>query len=204
MPSGLSVCPAGSPQCVLGLCWKVLKAPTSKMRELGECQVFFMPFPHGLSQDFSLRYTKDRKVIIGVTVHLGMLCLFSSKKCPPCTAPTLPRCLDSGISFGNKLFYFLEEEVDWEGSQHSCLSHQAHLATIDTREELHFLLHYGNFKEYWVGLQREGSRPWKWLNDSLFSSAETLSVEISPFAEVKANDCTKPKSIKKAPLGSRW
>uniref|UniRef100_A0A8C5UG64 C-type lectin domain-containing protein n=1 Tax=Malurus cyaneus samueli TaxID=2593467 RepID=A0A8C5UG64_9PASS len=109
-------------------------------------------------------------ILFRIMSHLGMLCLFSSKKCPPCTAPTLPRCLDSGISFGNKLFYFLEEEVDWEGSQHSCLSHQAHLATIDTREELHFLLHYGNFKEYWVGLQREGSRPWKWLNDSLFSA----------------------------------
>lgn len=67
-----------------------------------------------------------------------MLCLFSAKKHPPCTAPTLPapNCLESGIGFRNKCFYFLEEEVDWEGSQHSCLSRQAQLATIDTKEEL--------------------------------------------------------------------
>ncbi|NXE02536.1 CLC2D protein, partial [Chaetorhynchus papuensis] len=163
-----------------------------------------MPFPHGLSQDFSLRCTKDRKVTTGVTVltvvllltvtiivlagewlrvqeppqsllpgetpsmsHLGM---FSAKKHAPCTTPTLPGCLESGIGFGDKCFYFLEEEVDWEGSQRSCLSHQAHLATIDTREELHFLLRYGNFMEYWVGLRREGSGPWKWLNGSLFNA----------------------------------
>ncbi|NXK70418.1 CLC2D protein, partial [Sylvietta virens] len=165
-----------------------------------------MPFSRGLSQDFNLRCTKDRKVTIAVTVlavmllltvtiivlagewlrvqkppkslpgetpsmsHLGMLCLFSAKKHPPCTAPALPNCLESGIGFGNKCFYFLEEEVDWEGSQHSCLSRQAHLATIDTREELHFLLRYGNFMEHWVGLWREGSGPWKWLNGSLFNA----------------------------------
>lgn len=79
-----------------------------------------------------------------------MLCLFSAKKHPPCTAPTLPTptclesgnnhtggdCLESGIGFGNKCFYFLDEEVDWEESQHSCLSRRAQLATIDTEEEL--------------------------------------------------------------------
>lgn len=68
--------------------------------------------------------------------HLGMLCMFSAKKHPPCTTTALPGCLESGIGFGDKCFYFLEKEVDWEGSQRSCLSHQAHLATIDTREEL--------------------------------------------------------------------
>ncbi|NWZ73063.1 CL2D2 protein, partial [Acrocephalus arundinaceus] len=165
-----------------------------------------VPFPRGLSQDFSLRCTKDRKVAIAVTVlavmllltvaiivlagewlrvqespkrlpgeiafmsHLGMLCLFSAKKHPHCTTPALPSCLENGIGFGNKCFYFLEEEVDWEGSQHSCLSRQAHLATIDTKEELNFLLRNGNFMEYWVGLWREGSGPWKWLNGSLFNA----------------------------------
>ncbi|NWR04348.1 CLC2E protein, partial [Paradoxornis webbianus] len=127
--------------------------------------------------DFSLRCTKDRKVIIAVTMLAVMLLLtvaiivLAATKHPPCTAPTLPtpNCLESGIGFGNKCFYFLEEEVDWEGSQHSCLSRQAHLATIDTKEELHFLLRYGNFMEYWVGLWREGSGPWKWLNGSLFN-----------------------------------
>ncbi|XP_066063747.1 C-type lectin domain family 2 member B-like [Chamaea fasciata] len=128
--------------------------------------------------NFSLRCTRDRKVTVAVTVLAVMLLLtvaiivLAAKKHPPCTAPTLPtpNCLESGIGFGSKCFYFLEEEVDWEGSQHSCLSRQAHLATIDTKEELHFLLRYGNFMEYWVGLWREGSGPWKWLNGSLFNA----------------------------------
>ncbi|NWV07617.1 CLC2E protein, partial [Ptilonorhynchus violaceus] len=125
--------------------------------------------------DFSLRCTKDRKVTIGVTVLAVVLLLtvaiiaLAAKKCPSCPAPSLPGCLERGIGFGNKCFYFLEEEADWEGSQRSCLSRRAHLATIDTREELHFLLSYGNFMEYWVGLQREGSGPWKWFNGSLFN-----------------------------------
>ncbi|XP_041876071.1 C-type lectin domain family 2 member D-like [Corvus kubaryi] len=126
--------------------------------------------------NFSLRCTKDRKVTTGVTVLTVVLLLtvtiivLAAKKHPPCTTPALPSCPESGIGFGDKCFYFLEEEVDWEGSQRSCLSHQAHLATIDTREELHFLLRYGNFMEYWVGLRREGSGPWKWLNGSLFNA----------------------------------
>ncbi|XP_039944600.1 C-type lectin domain family 2 member D-like isoform X1 [Hirundo rustica] len=126
--------------------------------------------------NFSFRCTKDRKVTIAVTMLAVMLLLtvtiivLAAKKHPPCTSPTLPNCLESGIGFGNKCFYFLEEEVDWEGSQHSCLSRQAHLATIDSKEELHFLLRYGNFMEYWVGLWREGSGPWKWLNGSLFNA----------------------------------
>ncbi|NXN83549.1 CLC2E protein, partial [Bombycilla garrulus] len=125
--------------------------------------------------DFSLKCSKDRKVTIVVTVLAVVLLLtvaiiaLVAKNHPPCTAPTLLSCLERGIGFGNKCFYFLEEEVDWEGSQQSCLSRQAHLATIDTREELRFLLRYGNFKEYWVGLRREDSGPWKWLNGSLFN-----------------------------------
>ncbi|XP_058279839.1 C-type lectin domain family 2 member F-like isoform X3 [Hirundo rustica] len=94
--------------------------------------------------NFSFRCTKDRKVTIAVTMLAVMLLLtvtiivLAAKKHPPCTSPTLPNCLESGIGFGNKCFYFLEEEVDWEGSQHSCLSRQAHLATIDSKEELVF------------------------------------------------------------------
>ncbi|XP_014118257.1 PREDICTED: C-type lectin domain family 2 member D-like isoform X2 [Pseudopodoces humilis] len=126
--------------------------------------------------NFSLRCTRTRKVTIVVTVLTVVLLLtvvimaLAAKKHQSCTAPTLPSCLESGIGFGKKCFYFLEEEVDWEGSQHFCLSRQAHLATIDTREELNFLLRYGNFMEYWVGLRREGSGPWKWLNGSLFNA----------------------------------
>uniref|UniRef100_A0A663F5Q2 C-type lectin domain-containing protein n=1 Tax=Aquila chrysaetos chrysaetos TaxID=223781 RepID=A0A663F5Q2_AQUCH len=62
-----------------------------------------------------------------------------------------------------KCFYFVEDEADWNRSQISCLSLGAHLATIDTQEELHFLFRYGSSLHYWIGLHREGSGPWKWF-----------------------------------------
>lgn len=37
--------------------------------------MLFMPLPHGLSQDFNLRCTKDRKVTTGVTVLTVVLLL---------------------------------------------------------------------------------------------------------------------------------
>uniref|UniRef100_A0A663F5R1 C-type lectin domain-containing protein n=1 Tax=Aquila chrysaetos chrysaetos TaxID=223781 RepID=A0A663F5R1_AQUCH len=79
-------------------------------------------------------------------------------------------CLENGIRYREKCFYFVEDEADWNRSQISCLSLGAHLATIDTQEELHFLFRYGSSLHYWIGLHREGSGPWKWSNGSLFSN----------------------------------
>ncbi|XP_064330129.1 C-type lectin domain family 2 member D-like isoform X3 [Phalacrocorax carbo] len=90
--------------------------------------------------------------------------------CPSCPSPVLPSCLENGIGYREKCFYFMEDEADWNRSRISCLSLGAHLATIDTMEELHFLLRYGSSLHYWVGLRREGSGPWKWFNGSLFNN----------------------------------
>uniref|UniRef100_A0A8C3PSU3 C-type lectin domain-containing protein n=1 Tax=Calidris pygmaea TaxID=425635 RepID=A0A8C3PSU3_9CHAR len=73
-------------------------------------------------------------------------------------------CQEKGIGFGEKCFYFLEEEADWNGSSSSCLTLGAHLAAVDSQEELSFLLRYGNSLHYWIGLHRESSGPWKWFN----------------------------------------
>ncbi|NXQ57686.1 CL2DB protein, partial [Anthoscopus minutus] len=127
--------------------------------------------------DFALRCTRGRKAAAAIAaLAVGLLlsaaiAALAARKNPPCSAAAaLPGCLESGIGFGKKCFYFLEEEADWEGSQRSCLSRQAQLATIDTQEELvkrkHPRRSYGNFMEFWVGLRREGSGPWKWLNGS--------------------------------------
>ncbi|XP_032845736.2 C-type lectin domain family 2 member E-like isoform X2 [Tyto alba] len=90
--------------------------------------------------------------------------------CPSCPSPVLPSCLENGIGYREKCFYFVEDEADWNRSQTSCLSLGAHLATIDSREELSFLSRYGNSSRYWVGLRREGFGPWKWFNGSLFNN----------------------------------
>ncbi|NXE85554.1 CLC2E protein, partial [Cochlearius cochlearius] len=135
------------------------------------------PLRHGLSPGFSLKCIKDKKVPVGVTVVVAALLLaiiaLAAKKCPSCPScppPVLPSCLENGIGYREKCFYFMENEADWNRSQLSCLSLQAHLATIDTPEELRFLLRYGASSPYWLGLRREGSGPWEWFNGSLFNN----------------------------------
>ncbi|XP_074020884.1 uncharacterized protein isoform X1 [Numenius arquata] len=93
--------------------------------------------------NFSLKCLKDKKVPIGVTLVVAVLLLtiisLAVKKCPSCPncpPPVLPSCWEKGIGFGEKCFYFLEEEADWNGSASSCLALGAHLATIDSQEEL--------------------------------------------------------------------
>ncbi|KAM9207916.1 LOW QUALITY PROTEIN: uncharacterized protein RG961_014777 [Leptosomus discolor] len=126
---------------------------------------------------FGLKCIKDKKVPIGVTVVVAALLLtviaLAARKCPSCPScpsPILPSCLENGIGYRGKCFYFVEDEADWNGSQSSCLSLRARLATIDTWDELRFLLRYGSSLHHWVGLRREGSGPWKWVNGSLFNN----------------------------------
>ncbi|XP_071655660.1 C-type lectin domain family 2 member B-like isoform X1 [Patagioenas fasciata] len=126
---------------------------------------------------FSLKCIKDQKVPIGVTVVVAALLLtiiaLAVKKCPSCpSCPShvLPSCLDNGIGYREKCFYFIEEETEWNRSRIACVSLGAHLATIDSWDELRFLLRYGHSLHYWVGLQREESGPWKWVNGSLFNN----------------------------------
>ncbi|NXK17961.1 CL2DB protein, partial [Arenaria interpres] len=128
--------------------------------------------------DFSLKCLKDKKVHIGVTLVVVVALLLTiialavqkCPSCPSCPSPVLPSCREKGIGFGEKCFYFVEEEADWNGSESFCLALRAHLATIDTWEELHFLRCYGNSFHYWIGLWREGSGPWKWFNGSLYNN----------------------------------
>ncbi|NXN73008.1 CLC2E protein, partial [Himantopus himantopus] len=135
------------------------------------------PLARALSPDFSLKCIKDKKVPIGVTLLVAALLLtiiaLAAKKCPSCPScppPVLPSCSENGVGYGEKCFYFVEDEADWNSSAISCLSLGAHLATVDTWEELRFLLRYGGSLHYWVGLQRESSGPWKWFNGSLYNN----------------------------------
>ncbi|NXF00012.1 CLC2E protein, partial [Menura novaehollandiae] len=109
----------------------------------------------------------------GIPAGNNSSCSSPAKKCPPCPScpdPAPLQCLENGIGFGEKCFYFLEEEKDWDGGRNSCLSRRAHLATVDTWEELNFLLRYGSSLHFWLGLRRENSRPWEWYNGSLYNA----------------------------------
>uniref|UniRef100_A0A8B9T1U1 C-type lectin domain-containing protein n=1 Tax=Anas platyrhynchos TaxID=8839 RepID=A0A8B9T1U1_ANAPL len=79
-------------------------------------------------------------------------------------------CPDTWIGFQSKCYYFSENRNDWNTSLENCKALEASLTSIDSLEELHFLLHYGRPLHYWVGLHREGSDPWRWCNGSLFNN----------------------------------
>ncbi|XP_014816881.1 PREDICTED: C-type lectin domain family 2 member E-like isoform X5 [Calidris pugnax] len=117
----------------------------------------------GTSEDSPVMLPSQQRVVDEGTIK-------KCPSCPSCPSPVLPSCREKGIGFGEKCFYFVEEEADWNGSESSCLALGAHLATIDTREELRFLLRYRSFWHYWVGLWRESSGPWKWFNGSLYNN----------------------------------
>ncbi|NWI59384.1 CLC2A protein, partial [Calyptomena viridis] len=100
------------------------------------------------------------------------LSLFPARKCPSCPSchiPDIPECLESGIGLGNKCFYFLEKELDWNGSEASCNSQGSRLASIDSPRELEFLVRYGNKEHLWIGLRRGSSGSWEWVNGSLYN-----------------------------------
>ncbi|NXY80431.1 CLC2E protein, partial [Glareola pratincola] len=133
--------------------------------------------PRGLSPGFSLKCIKDKKVPIGVVLVVAALLLaviaLAAKKCPSCPScpsPVLSGCPENWIGYGEKCFYFVEDEGDWNSSEISCLALGAHLATVDAGKELDFFLRYGRSVHYWIGLRRDGSGPWKWLNGSLYDN----------------------------------
>ncbi|XP_068520267.1 C-type lectin domain family 2 member A-like isoform X3 [Anas acuta] len=123
---------------------------------------------------FSLKCLKDKLFPIGATVLVTVLLIaviaLAARKCPSCPSPILPTCSENGIGFREKCFYFVEDEANWNESQSFCLSLGAQLATIDSEEDLGFLLRYGRTLHYWVGLHQEGSDPWRWCNGSLFNN----------------------------------
>ncbi|CAM2101454.1 unnamed protein product [Caretta caretta] len=83
--------------------------------------------------------------------------------------PFVPCCLEEWVGYQGKCYYFSKEEKNWDSSQHFCSSFSASLAAIDTQEEKDFMMNYAGLVEHWIGLRRESSQPWKWVNGTLFN-----------------------------------
>uniref|UniRef100_A0A493TG05 C-type lectin domain-containing protein n=1 Tax=Anas platyrhynchos platyrhynchos TaxID=8840 RepID=A0A493TG05_ANAPP len=131
----------------------------------GSCRKTFMG-----SVYFSPKWLLELKMNILNMNRKISFSLFPARKCPSCPSPILPTCSGNGIGFREKCFHFVENETNWNESQNVCLSLGAQLATIDSEEDLGFLLRYGRALHYWVGLHQEGSDPWRWCNGSLFNN----------------------------------
>ncbi|XP_074873459.1 C-type lectin domain family 2 member D-like [Carettochelys insculpta] len=103
-------------------------------------------------------------VLLVAVVVLAVLLLNASPR-------PMAWCPDSWIGYRGKCYYFSEAEENWNNSQSSCSALGTSLATIDTQEDLDFILRYKGISEHWVGLWREQEwKPWKWVNGSDFNS----------------------------------
>uniref|UniRef100_A0A674K3H5 C-type lectin domain-containing protein n=1 Tax=Terrapene triunguis TaxID=2587831 RepID=A0A674K3H5_9SAUR len=82
------------------------------------------------------------------------------------TPPDSPAacCPEHWIGYHGKCYLFSEDEADWTSSQHSCSSHGASLAWLDTLKEKDFLMRHKGYLDPWIGLRREPGQPWKWPN----------------------------------------
>ncbi|CAM4668128.1 unnamed protein product [Caretta caretta] len=78
-------------------------------------------------------------------------------------------CLEEWVGYQGKCYYFSKEEKNWDSSQHFCSSFSASLAVIDTQEEKDFMVRYAGPVEHWIGLRKESSQPWKWVNGTIFN-----------------------------------
>ncbi|XP_026518058.1 E3 ubiquitin-protein ligase TRIM11-like [Terrapene carolina triunguis] len=87
------------------------------------------------------------------------------------TPPDSPAacCPEHWIGYHGKCYLFSEDEADWTSSQHSCSSHGASLAWLDTLKEKDFLMRHKGYLDPWIGLRREPGQPWKWPNGSVFN-----------------------------------
>ncbi|KAH1183122.1 C-type lectin domain family 2 member D-like [Mauremys mutica] len=81
-----------------------------------------------------------------------------------------PCCPDGWVGYRGKCYYFSEGEGNWESSQHNCSSLGASLAGIDTSQDLAFLMRYKGRTYHWIGLRREESQPWKWVDGTEFNN----------------------------------
>uniref|UniRef100_A0A674JQ56 C-type lectin domain-containing protein n=1 Tax=Terrapene triunguis TaxID=2587831 RepID=A0A674JQ56_9SAUR len=81
-----------------------------------------------------------------------------------------PCCPDGWVGYRGKCYYFSEGEGNWESSQSHCSSLGASLAAIDTPQDLAFLMRYKGRTYHWIGLRREESQPWKWVDGTEFNN----------------------------------
>ncbi|XP_042747011.1 C-type lectin domain family 2 member B-like [Lagopus leucura] len=69
------------------------------------------------------------------------------------------------------LLAVIANESDWDSSREHCQRLGASLATVDTEEQMEFMLRYLGPANCWIGLHRaEGDERWTWADGSTFSN----------------------------------
>ncbi|XP_048782036.1 C-type lectin domain family 2 member D11-like isoform X2 [Lagopus muta] len=105
-----------------------------------------------------------------VLVLLAVIVLQHSVSCSP-RPPFSHVCPDAWLGLQGKCFYFSANESDWDSSREHCQRLGASLATVDTEEQMEFMLRYLGPANCWIGLHRaEGDERWTWADGSAFSN----------------------------------
>lgn len=79
-------------------------------------------------------------------------------------------CPDTWIGFQGKCYYFSENETNWKTSLEKCKALEASLTSIDSLEELAFIMRYKGQGNHWFGLHEEGNGQWRWTNGTAFNT----------------------------------
>ncbi|XP_015270395.1 PREDICTED: C-type lectin domain family 2 member D-like [Gekko japonicus] len=95
---------------------------------------------------------------------------------PSPALPTCPEvfCPNGWVGYQGKCYYFAKAEGNWTSSKMHCCSLNATLAVVDSQEEMDFMMRYKGPADHWVGLHRNQSQPWKWINGTIFSEWFTI------------------------------
>ncbi|KAM6037669.1 C-type lectin domain family 2 member B-like [Chlamydotis macqueenii] len=94
---------------------------------------------------------------------------FAAQAFQPRPQPCL-RCPFDWVGHRGKCYHFSEAEGNWTAGRDNCSALGASLATLDSVEDLSFVLRYKGTAEPWVGLSREDEeQPWEWVTRARFS-----------------------------------
>lgn len=78
-------------------------------------------------------------------------------------------CPDEWIRFQDDCYYFSKQEENWNLSRYKCSTQHADLATIDTREEINFLIQHKCTSDHWIGLTMTKNQTGQWVNGNRFN-----------------------------------
>uniref|UniRef100_A0A8V0XXD2 C-type lectin domain-containing protein n=1 Tax=Gallus gallus TaxID=9031 RepID=A0A8V0XXD2_CHICK len=109
-------------------------------------------------------------VLCILVLALVAVIVLQRPSCPP-PPPFSHVCPNAWVGFQGKCYYFSYTKSDWNSSREQCHRLGASLATVDTEEEMGFILQYHSPEDHWIGLHRaEGDEHWTWADGSAFSN----------------------------------
>ncbi|XP_066853107.1 C-type lectin domain family 4 member F-like isoform X5 [Anser cygnoides] len=74
-----------------------------------------------------------------------------------------------------KIYYFSGDQKPWREAKEFCLSKQAQLTSVTSRDEQEFLARESRGGYYWIGLE-DGDRndTWRWVDGTVYSPADSF------------------------------